>query len=276
MTGIIKGYAQTSAGQVHYRKVAGEGDPVLFFHRTPVCSSSFEKALNALAGWRPLYAFDTPGSGESFVPPPGVALDYYRDVFVEAIDDLGIDRFHLVGHHTGTHFTVEIAAAHPQRTLSMLIDGAMYSLPEEREQAKKRDFSPPQVTPAGDHVMAGWNFLLPFYPNFDAKCIHAEFVGAMRTLFTRETCLRALSAEDYRDVLGRVQCPVHACCAEDDVFVGHLERIARDYPDIPQSIYGPAGIAGPDLQTDAFTQTVRSWVDGVAAGASAALEHSDQ
>ena len=45
---IRKAYADTRLGQIHYRFVdapEAAGAPVLFFHRTPVTSASFDRVL---------------------------------------------------------------------------------------------------------------------------------------------------------------------------------------------------------------------------------------
>ena len=67
---IRKDYADTPAGQIHYRHVPGtrtgagagtaERSPLVFLHRTPASSAAFEPMMTAMAGDRPLYAFDTP------------------------------------------------------------------------------------------------------------------------------------------------------------------------------------------------------------------------
>lgn len=259
MTTIRKAYADVSGGQIHYRHRSGEGDAVLFFHRTPISSASYAAVLRDMPGTRPLYAFDTPGFGESFVPPEGSDMAQFRDWFIEAIDGLGIDRFHLVGHHTGSHFAVDIAAHLPERALSLMLDGAMYHTPEERAAAQA---SPPppmaEIRRDGQYARATWDFLEPYYTVFDGPTINDEYVGALRTTFTRHICLGALRSHDYRGSLAQVQCPVLACAAEDDVFVGHLDRIAGDFPHVRIARYDAAGIAAPELQTGRFCEMVLS------------------
>ena len=62
---IRKAYADTPAGQVHYRHAPGASGraPLVFLHRTPASSATFEAMMRAISGDRPVYAFDTPGFG---------------------------------------------------------------------------------------------------------------------------------------------------------------------------------------------------------------------
>ena len=108
MTPIKKAYIDTESGQIHYRYLKGKGTPLLFFHRTPASSIMFENMMLEMKDERPMYAFDTPGFGESFNPEGMPSLINYRDWLSEAIDAIGIDQFHIYAHHTGTHIASEI------------------------------------------------------------------------------------------------------------------------------------------------------------------------
>ena len=130
---IDKFYVQTSAGQLHGRRNAGHGTPVVLLHRTPVSSAGFEAVLRFLArAGQAAVALDTPGFGASFMPEGAPSTVDYGRWMLEAIDALGIDRFHLAAHHTGTHFAAEIAAAAPQRVASLTLSGIILAPAEER------------------------------------------------------------------------------------------------------------------------------------------------
>ena len=53
-------------------------------------------------------------SARASCPTGAPTARQYGQWLLEAIDALGIDRFHLAAHHTGTHFAAEIAAAAPR------------------------------------------------------------------------------------------------------------------------------------------------------------------
>lgn len=259
---IRKAYVDTRAGQVHYRTVeaaSGAGAPILFFHRTPVTSASFERVLRNLAGWRRLVAFDTPGFGESFVPAADADMGTFVESFVEAIAALGIDRYHLVGHHTGCHFAAELAALPGSGALSLMMDGAMIPSAEERARVVP-PIPQPVIDRSGNYARLAWDFLQPFYTVFDERCMHDEYVGALGSTFTRTACMKVVRGHDLAQVLGAVRCPVLACAAQDDVFAPHLERASAVKADTLIRRYGNAGIASPELQTEAFCALVRESV----------------
>lgn len=255
---IRKGYTDTSFGPLHHRSIGGPGAPVLFLHRTPVSSASFERVFEQLAGWRHLLAFDVPGFGESFVPAEDAGLPVFVQAFAEAMAAMGIERFHLVGHHSGAGIACELAAA--PGALSLMIDGAMLTSAEERARV-----TPPVPAPvidrSGAYAQAAWNFLQPYYTVFDGRCMHEEYVGALRSTFTRGPLLRAVRGHDLAAALARVRCPVLASAAEDDVFAAHLERVRAVLPQALLRRYGKAGIAGPELQAESFAALVREAVE---------------
>src|SRR5688500_20308582 len=81
----------------------GEGEPVVCLHGVPASSFLYRKMLPELAsrGLRGI-AFDFPGLGLASRPQ---GFDYSWSGLgrfcAEAVDALGLDRFHLVVHHIG-------------------------------------------------------------------------------------------------------------------------------------------------------------------------------
>lgn len=259
---IRKAYVNTTFGQVHYRFVdapEASGAPVLLFHRTPVNSASFRRVMQRLAGWRRLIAFDTPGFGESFAPEADAGMPVFVNAFVEAIAALGIDRFHLVGHHTGCHFAAELAALPGSSAMSLMIDGAMVPSADERSRVVP-PVPAPVIDRSGSYARAAWDFLQPFYTVFDERGIHDEYVGALSSTFTRAACMKVVRGHDLGDVLRALRCPLVACAAGDDVFEPHLERVSASNPSAVIRRYGNAGIASPELQTEAFCALVQESV----------------
>ena len=101
----------------------GEGDPVVCMHGVPASSFLYRKVLPELAGHglRGI-AFDLPGLGLADRPED---YDYtwtgLGRFSIQAVDALGLDRFHLVIHDIGGPVGLELAAAMPERIKSLLI-----------------------------------------------------------------------------------------------------------------------------------------------------------
>ena len=102
---------------------AGQGEAVLCIHGVPSSSFLYRKMLAELAakGYRGI-AFDLPGLGFSDRPED---FDYTWTGLgkwsVKACQVLGLDKFHLVIHDLGGPVGLEIAAALPERILSLTI-----------------------------------------------------------------------------------------------------------------------------------------------------------
>lgn len=105
----------------------GRGEPVVCVHGVPASSFLYRKVLAELAG-RSLrgIAFDLPGLGLADRPAD---FDYSWSGLgrfcVDAVDALGLDRFHLVVHDIGGPVGFELAAAMPERVRSLTVLNCM-------------------------------------------------------------------------------------------------------------------------------------------------------
>ncbi len=101
----------------------GSGEPVVCLHGVPASSFLYRKVVRELArrGLRGV-AFDLPGLGLAAQP---AHFDYtwtgLGRFAVTAIDDLALDRFHLVVHDIGGPVGFEVAAALPERIGSITV-----------------------------------------------------------------------------------------------------------------------------------------------------------
>lgn len=260
---INKAYVDISAGQIHYRVVAGSGIPLVFLHRTPASSATFEQMMIGMAGDRPIYALDTPGFGGSFDPAGSPSVTDYRDWLIEAIDGLNIEAFHLFGHHTGTHLATEIAAKLADRTRSLMLNGVAYLTADERKQFHEMvaDSVPPD--PDGRYLIETWQVIRGLFAEFDPELVHREFVGAMRAMQGRDQAFAAIWNQDYPAVMAKVICPMFVMSAEDDFFVPYMERVKEAHPETRIAVLGPAKVASPELGTDESVKVVREFLADV-------------
>ena len=95
---------------------AGRGSPVVCLHGLGATKASFLPTVAALADkWR-VIAMDLPGFGESD-KPLGAAYDapYFADAVTALLDELGIERAHLVGNSMGGRVAIEVGLLYPER-----------------------------------------------------------------------------------------------------------------------------------------------------------------
>jgi len=81
--------------------------------------------LAGLDGAADVIALDLPGFGESDPPPEAWDVDCYARFMIHFLDEMGVDRAHLVGHSHGGRVSIALAADEPQRVgRLLLIDSA--------------------------------------------------------------------------------------------------------------------------------------------------------
>jgi 4,5:9,10-diseco-3-hydroxy-5,9,17-trioxoandrosta-1(10),2-diene-4-oate hydrolase len=110
--------------RLHVTEV-GSGDTIVWLHGSgPGASgmSNFAGNLPAFEGYRNL-VFDLPrygGSDQVSISEPLVPFAA-RNV-VAALDELGVDRFHVVGNSFGGTVAIKIAAEHPDRVCRLVVN----------------------------------------------------------------------------------------------------------------------------------------------------------
>jgi pimeloyl-ACP methyl ester carboxylesterase len=261
MTTLRKAYVNTSGGQLHFRYVRGPGAPLILLHRTPIGSVSFEPLMSALAGWRGLYALDTPGFGGSFDPSANPNVVDYATWMREALDGLALGRYHLFGHHTGTHIAVELALQAPEHCLSLALNGVLFI--DATERAAFRAAIAPAALPdaEGHYLTSTWKTLRQYFTRFDPVLVNAEFAAALRSRVGRDQAFAAILQQDFPARLAQVRCPILAMAASDDPLQSYLARVPQQIPSVSTVTHGPAGIAAPELATQELAALLRGFIE---------------
>lgn len=98
------------------------GVPVLFFHGTPATGGAAAVVADVARrhGVR-LVAPSRPGYGDSTISPPGLAAS--APDTLELADQLGLDRFAVLGTSGGGPFALGVAAVAPDRVLAVAVHG---------------------------------------------------------------------------------------------------------------------------------------------------------
>lgn len=101
---------------------AGQGEPVVCIHGLGATKASFLTTIAEISGERKVIALDLPGFGDS-EKPLGAAYDapYFAGAVVGLLDELGIEKAHLVGNSMGGRVSIEIGLLYPERVRSMVL-----------------------------------------------------------------------------------------------------------------------------------------------------------
>ena len=218
MRSVHKTYVGTAGGQVHCRISDGAAPAILFLHQTASSSRSFDALMRRLALPNRLIAIDTPGFGESYDPPGWPTLRTYCRVVLEVSDALGINAFHLFGHHTGASLAVEIAASHPSRTRSIMLAGVPLMSWDERQDLATSLGRPLPIAADGAHLLENWSYAAHYNPGCDLNLLHQEVVAMLRARIGRAQAYSAVARHDTHRSARRVRCPVLLVTSADDFF----------------------------------------------------------
>lgn len=231
MMKIQRAYVEAGGGQIHYRWLEGADEtPIVFLHQTASSSAMYEKLMARLAGDRPQYAFDTPGFGQSDPPPPAPTVASYARAILAAARELGIDRFHVFGHHTGATIGCEIAASAPDRVASLTMAGPPYMDAAAREfWTNKTEAMVIQAD--GRHVMAAWERAQALDPDPDLAVVQRETVDTLRAGTRWHEAYLAVFSYDMPARFSALRCPVMMLSGRHDVLLSHQEEACAAHPD---------------------------------------------
>jgi pimeloyl-ACP methyl ester carboxylesterase len=252
-------YVDTKGGQIHYRHVAGEGTPIVYFHQTASSGKMWLKVMSRLDGLGPQFALDTPGFGGSFDPVSAEPMSQYVDWMAEAIHNCGISSAHLVGHHTGACIATEMAARYPDMAKTLSLIGPVPLTAEERLEFSKHFGIPFTPTVTGSYLMDNWHYIDRLGGHHDPLLFHREMTDQLRAWEGRVYSYKAVWGQDYTSFYKAVKAPLLIMCATDDVLFGFFDRAKEMRPDATAVVLSGANFE-PDLDPDTVAKAIRAHI----------------
>jgi len=274
---ITRAFAALADGQIHYA-VCGPADapPVLLLHQSPRSWREYALVLPILGQQYRAIAMDTLGFGDSARSADGkVSIERWAAVAVDLLDHLGIERAHVVGHHTGGVIAVEIAASHPGRVAGLVLSSTPFTNAEFRKMRAER---PPidDVEPSddGSHLTALWGKRQGFYPKGRPELLLAFVRDALAVIDDVEGGHTAVATYRMEDTVNAVKAPTLLIRATDDPFAfPHGEELREQLTNAASTemvdIEGGM-VPLPDQLPEQFSAAVRSFLDALTPDAAAA------
>jgi len=146
-SGVREAYATVPGARIFYRDTGGGGVPVILLHAATGSSRVWEYQIPAFAAARyRVIAFDRRGWGRTAISSaesqqqPGTAADDLLGL----LDQLGLDRVHLVGTAAGASVAFDFALSYPRRVRSLVIANAMGGVQDADYLELGRRIRPPQ------------------------------------------------------------------------------------------------------------------------------------
>ncbi|GAA2314739.1 alpha/beta fold hydrolase [Streptomyces violaceusniger] len=258
---VRRGYAPSVFGQLHYAE-CGSGEPVLLLHQTPRSWTEYADVLPLVGRAHRAIAMDTVGFGASAKPEGPHSIERFADGVEALADALGLDPFHLVGHHTGGVVAVEVAARLGDRVSSLLLSATAFVDAAKRAAAPARppvDHVDPK--PDGSHLVEVWNRRRGFYRAGEEAALHRYVIDALTVLDRVEEGHEAVYRYRMDERLAHITAPVLAVCAPEDHYsLSALEKFAAALGCETEVLSG-GHVPAPEQLPGEFADVVTAWVD---------------
>ena len=208
MQNIRRSYVDGRWGQVHLRE-AGEGEPLLLLHQSPLSGRMFEAAMPQLAaaGFH-VVAPDTAGYGNSDGAGEAPSIAAHGEAIGQVLDALDWERCHLLGHHTGAAIAAAFAARQPARVRRLILNGVPLFSAEELAFFRGFEFKPLLPEADGSHLLAAWEQRIKASPGWtDLRAMHRYTVEMLAINETYHLGFEAALAHDMTPDLQDIAVP---------------------------------------------------------------------
>lgn len=204
-----------------HRRVDGDlgaGTPVMLIHGVGDRLDSWDAVAGALGGERAVVRYDLRGHGRSERPPGPYSLEDFAADHVALMDELGVERAHVVGFSLGGLIAQQVALEHPGRVASLVLAGSVAGrTDEERERVAERLR---QVESGGPVAVADGG--ARWYSQ-EFREAHPDVVARQMERFASNdpaayaAAYRVLATSDLAERLPEIEAPVLAITGEHDV-----------------------------------------------------------
>ena len=221
-------FATAQDGVRLYYEETGSGTPVLFIHEFAGDHRSWEPQVREFGRRYRCIAYSARGYPPSEVPDRPDAYSQQQAVAdaVAVLDQLGIERAHVVGLSMGGFCTLHLGLEHPVRALSLVVAGCGYgSQPERQEsfraesEANARAFEADFATATAAYALGPARVQFQNkdprgFAEFAARLAEHSPLGAALTL--RGVQMRRPSLHGLQDRLARMSVPVLVVTGDED------------------------------------------------------------
>jgi pimeloyl-ACP methyl ester carboxylesterase len=142
---VREAYATVPGARIFYRDTGGSGAPVILLHAATGSSRVWEYQIPAFvtAGYR-VIAFDRRGWGRTEINSAELQPATAADDLLNLLDQLGLDRVHLVGTAAGGFVAIDFALSYPRRLRSLTIANSIGGVQDADFVELGRRIRPPQ------------------------------------------------------------------------------------------------------------------------------------
>ncbi|APG61645.1 hypothetical protein LPB140_00975 [Sphingorhabdus lutea] len=234
---IIKGYSDSSFGQIHWRMAGENREEVDIFclHPAPYSGLAYTNIMPHLAKNRRVFAPDYPGHGGSAPFRHDASINDYARAMAEILEELTNGRkTHLVGFHTGCLVAAELSIIAPQFVDGITIIDVPAFDAETRAKLLPKSGGEYVITPELSCLEPAW--LLGMTKRIESQGVERSFemfTEQLRHGRGRNAAFHAGFSYDVEGQFAKISCPVHIIASQSAL----LDATRRAATLIPHAAY---------------------------------------
>jgi proline-specific peptidase len=279
------GFADGVGGRLWWKSIdpGTEGLPLVLLHGGPGSPSYYLEPLEALGEDRRVIVYDQLGAGRSDAPDESSlwTVENFVEDLHRLTTQLGLGRFHLLGHSWGGVLALAYLDAHPGHVASLVMasplvdveawcadaDDLVATLPLPLQAALRGPSDTVEYGEAEAEFYRRYFCNLDPYPEALQKSVDGLGMGPYETMWgpNEFTCTGNLRGLDLSPVAAGLDIPnLWLCGSDDEARPGTIRRFARSNP-LGRFVEFVGGTHCVHLeQTDAYLATLRGFLrDGV-------------
>lgn len=182
----------------------------------------YEPLMLALAADFRLLAPDTPGAGMSDATVGATSIAGLAAGIAEFLDELGIERCYLFGHHTGASIAAEIAAAHPRHVAAVALSGPTLLNDDLKRRLPAMATAIP-VSDDGGYLQVMWERIRGKDETAPLHIVERETVNGLKLGNRYAAIYEAVVEQNFSKVIAAITCPVLVFAGTGDPLFHQLD-----------------------------------------------------
>ena len=123
-------FITSSDGKRIWYDVVGDGDPLVLIGGSSLAHRQWDFMVPILQDHFTVIMFDQRGTGLSDRSPTGISVEQWADDLKLILDEIGVEKTHILSTSNGSFIVIRFAAKYPERT-GALVHYGIYKLTEQ-------------------------------------------------------------------------------------------------------------------------------------------------
>jgi pimeloyl-ACP methyl ester carboxylesterase len=130
----------TASGTFYVFNKKEQSIPIVFIHGVGLTHEIWEPQLDFFKDYSNL-SYDILGHGKSSLNKPNISFDDFSEQLINLIDELKIEKIHLVGFSIGSLIARNFATKYSNRLQSLILLGSIYKRSEQQQKIVNERFN---------------------------------------------------------------------------------------------------------------------------------------